>query len=93
VELIENILTINGIKPIPAKVEIIMRWLPPKNVNELRSFLGTVGYYRKFIPSFAIIAAPLKKGVGFGMDIEEIFSFDELNSKLIVAPILSLPII
>ena len=93
VELLGHILTTNGIKPIPAKVEVIMRWLPPKNANELRSFLGTVGYYRKFIHSFATIAAPLfrllNKGVEFYMDIEEISSFDELKSN--IAPILSLP--
>ena len=95
VDLLGHRLTINGIKPIPSKVEVIMRWLPPKNVSELRSFMGAVSYYRKFISSFAMIAYPLfkllKKGATFFMGEEGNQAFEKLKRKLIEAPILSLP--
>lgn len=34
---------------VPSKVEAIINWERPKNVYEVRSFLGLAGYYRKFI--------------------------------------------
>jgi len=95
VELLGHILSVEGIKPIPSKVEVIMRWLPPKNPTELKSFLGTVGYYRKFIPAFATTAQPLfqllKKGKEFRWEEECSISFEKLKENLIVAPILALP--
>ena len=33
----------------PKKVEVIIEWKPPRNVIEMRSFLGLVGYYRRFV--------------------------------------------
>ena len=36
----------NGIFVDPKKVEVIVNWEQPKNVTEIRSFLGLVGYYR-----------------------------------------------
>jgi len=95
VDLLRHRLSIKGIKPIPSKVDVIMRWLPPKNISELRSFMGVVSYYRKFIPSFAMIAHPLfkslKKGATFFMREEGNRAFKELKWKSIEAPILSLP--
>jgi hypothetical protein len=47
----------------------VMDWKPPKSVHQIRSFLGLMGYYRRFIPDFSRIAKPmtelLKKGVNF----------------------------
>ena len=43
----------------PAKVEAVSIWTVPKNVTEIRSFLGLVGYYRRFVEGFSKIAAPL----------------------------------
>ena len=45
----------------PKKIEVVVNWKPPKNVSEVRSFLGLAGYYRKFIEGFKKIAAPLTK--------------------------------
>ena len=39
----------NGIATDPKKVEVVNNWPVPKTIKELRSFLGFVGYYRKFI--------------------------------------------
>ena len=42
-----------------AKIQTILEWEPPAKVAELRSFLGLVNYYRRFIKSYSAIAAPL----------------------------------
>ena len=42
-----------------AKIQAILEWEPPTKVTELRSFLGLVNYYRRFIKSYSAVAAPL----------------------------------
>lgn len=48
-----------GIKPLESKVDAIKQFPVPKNVKELRRFLGMVNFYRKFLPNAASIQAPL----------------------------------
>ena len=43
----------------PQKIEATVNWKLPTNVSEVRSFLGLVGYYRKFVEGFSKIATPL----------------------------------
>ena len=50
-----------GIRVDPTKIEAIGNWKPPRNVTEMRSFLGLAGYYRRFMKGFSIIASPLTK--------------------------------
>ena len=45
----------------PKKIEVIIEWKPPRNVTEVRSFLGLVGYYRRFIKGFLMIAGPVTR--------------------------------
>ena len=45
----------------PEKVEAVMSWERPKSVFEIRSFLGLVGYYRRFIEDFSRLEAPMTK--------------------------------
>jgi hypothetical protein len=44
-----------GVSTCPDKVKALVSWHVPKNVKELRSFLGLAGYYRKFVQHFGII--------------------------------------
>ena len=50
-----------GVKPDPKKVECILKMPIPRSLKELRSFLGMVTFYKKFIPKLAYIAQPLFK--------------------------------
>ena len=43
------------------KVKAIGEWPVPTKVGDVRAFLGTAGYYRKFIKDFSAIAAPLSE--------------------------------
>ena len=50
-----------GIATNPKKVEAVAKWPIPKTVYDVRSFLGFVGYYRRFIKDFSKIAKPIRE--------------------------------
>ena len=50
-----------GIEPEPAKIDAVKEIAPPKNVKEIRMFLGFVGYYRRFVNNFSAVAKPLNE--------------------------------
>jgi len=43
----------------PRKIEAVINWERPSNVNEIRSFLGLAGYYRRFVEGFSKLSGPL----------------------------------
>ena len=83
----------DGIRVNPTKIEPIISWKPPRNVTEVRSFLGLSGYYRRFVKGFSVIASTLtkllRKGVKFELDDKCQSSFDQLKKILIEAPMLT----
>ena len=88
----------NGkIGPEENKVKKIMAVSKPRNKKELRSFLGLVGYYRKFIENFSEIAAPLtdmtkkRQSKTLQWTEETTASFEMLKEKMSSAPVLKLP--
>jgi hypothetical protein len=85
----------DGITVDPSKIEVVVSWDRPTNVSEVRSFLGLVGYYRRFVEGFSCIAAPLthltRKNAKFEWKEECEKSFQELKQRLVTAPVLTIP--
>ena len=83
-----------GIKMDPKKIEAITSWEPPKNIKEVRSFLGFANFYRGFIRDFASISDPLhaltKKGTPFIWNEQRQSAFDNLKQLFTTAPILNM---
>ena len=61
VSFIGHIVSVEGIRVDPIKIEAVVNWKPPQNLTEVRSFLGLVGYYRRFVKGFSVIASSLNK--------------------------------
>ncbi|KAL4153440.1 hypothetical protein QTP88_001273 [Uroleucon formosanum] len=57
--LIGHINSEHGIKPDPNKIVSVMNFPAPKNVKQIKSFLGLSGYYRKFINNYSSLANPI----------------------------------
>ena len=77
------------------KIEAVVNWKPPRNVTEVRSFLGLAGYYRRFVQGFTVIASSLtillRKGVKFEWDDKCQSIFQRLKEILVEAPLLIQP--
>ena len=95
VEYCGHLVSGQGIRPDPAKLSAIESWPVPKNLSQLRSFLGLANYYRRFIKDFGTIAVPLteltKKEQDFAWKPEHQKSFDQLKYALTHAPLLLPP--
>jgi len=86
----------DGIAANPEKIKAIVNWPRPKNLHEVRSFLGISGYYRRFVAGYADMAKPLHvltaKHQPFIWGTDQHTSLQTLKQKLILAPILSSPV-
>ena len=95
VAFLGHVISAKGVSVDPQKIEAVVNWKPPKNVSEVRSFLGLAGYYRKFVEGFSKIAAPLTKLTRKDVKYDWVDacqkSFDELKGRLTSAPVLALP--
>jgi hypothetical protein len=78
-----------------AKVEKVKTWKPPRNVREVRCFLGFTGYYRHFIKDYSAIARPLldltKKSTQWHWEDSQQEAFEGLCDKMCQKPILHHP--
>src|SRR5260370_11963701 len=59
IKFLGHLVSADGIRVNPSKVKAIIDWPASTNVKEVRAFLGTSGYYRKFILNYSKVAAPL----------------------------------
>ena len=95
VSFLGHIVSKEGIQVDPKKIEVVVEWKPPRNVTEVRSFLGLAGYYRRFVKGFSMIAAPmtrlLQKNVKYEWSEKCQGSFEKLKAFLTEAPVLTQP--
>lgn len=103
VNYLGHVVSSEGVMPDPEKIAVVENWPTPTTVKEVRSFLGFAGYYRRFIPHFAQIAAPLqellrgypkeqmKRRIPIDWTDEHELSFQQLKKRLIEPPILGYP--
>ena len=59
VSYLGHIVSANGIRPMDEYIDVIRTWPVPNTRSKVRTFLGKVGYYRRFIKNYAAIAGPL----------------------------------
>ncbi|KAL5018859.1 hypothetical protein ScPMuIL_004581, partial [Solemya velum] len=95
VTFLGHVVSEHGISTDLRKTEAVRNWVVPRNVKEVRSFLGLCSYYRKHVCQFASIAKPLhqltEKGRDFHWTNECQKAFEKLKTALISSPILSYP--
>lgn len=87
-----------GLRTDPMKVQAVVDFPVPTSRKEVKMFLGTASYYRRFIRNFSSIAAPLnaltsnkKNAPAFKWGEVETNAFNELKSALVTAPVLACP--
>lgn len=59
VKFLGHVVSHEGIKVDPTKIEEFMKWESPKTPTKVRSFLGLVGYYKQFIHEFSKVVVLL----------------------------------
>ncbi|WVZ80294.1 hypothetical protein U9M48_027784, partial [Paspalum notatum var. saurae] len=95
VAFLGHILSAKGVAVDPSKVEDVLNWKQPQTVTEIRSFLGLVGYYRRFIKDFSKIAKPMtaltQKNTKFAWSSKCEEAFGTLKKLLTSAPVLAQP--
>jgi hypothetical protein len=95
VAFLGHVISKGGISVDPSKVQDVLSWNAPMSVGNIHSFLGMVGYYRRFIEGFLKISKPmtelLEKDKKFEWTPACEASFQELKKRLMAALILVMP--
>jgi hypothetical protein len=93
VEYLGHVLSEQGIQPSKKNIEAITAAPTPTNVSQLKSFLGMVTYYLKFVPNLSDILAPLysllQKGRQWQWGKQQEEAFRETKKKLTSTPVLT----
>ena len=95
VTFLGHLVSKEGLQPDPRLLDSIREIQPSTTVPQVRSFLGLVGYYRKFIKEFSNIAAPLnqllEKNKLFEWTAECAEAYEMLKAVLIQQPVVAYP--
>ncbi|GFV48617.1 retrovirus-related Pol polyprotein from transposon 297 [Trichonephila clavipes] len=94
VKILGHLVSSNGVRPDPDKIKAVRHFPTPKNIHDIRSFLGLCSYFRRFIKGFCYLAEPLqsllKSGVEFHWGPEEVEAFSSLKKALTSDPVLGM---
>lgn len=94
VEFLGHVIEAGSIKPSPEKTKAVVGFPMPKDLNQVQSFLGLTGFFRKFIPNYSLIAKPLtdltRKSTPFKFERDQQDAFNMLKEILCKAPVLRL---
>ena len=92
IQYLGHIISEEGIYVDAEKIEVIMNWPIPRNVTDVRYFMGLAGYYRRFIEGFSRVAHAItslqKKGTKFEWTLKCEESFQQLKNLLTSATLL-----
>ncbi|UYV81700.1 hypothetical protein LAZ67_20002038, partial [Cordylochernes scorpioides] len=95
VRYLGHVISRQGIQTDPDRTETVRQWPVPRDVHQLRSFLGLCSYYRRFVPGFSNIARPLHRltesGRPFSWTIDCERAMDKLKQALSSPPMLAYP--
>ena len=95
VNFLGMIVSYDGIKMDPEKVNAILKWPELMNIKQVRAFLGLGNFYRHFIKDYAIISHPMVdltcKDVVFNFGEKERASFEALKAAFTTALVLQYP--
>ena len=95
IQYLGHLVSEQGFKPLPEKLEAIHNMPHPKTPKEVKQFLGLIGYYRKFIPRFSDLSRPLTRltqhDSKFDWTPQCQKSFNHLRELLMEYPILRYP--
>ncbi|GFY32406.1 retrovirus-related Pol polyprotein from transposon 17.6 [Trichonephila clavipes] len=94
VKILGHLVSSNGVRSDPDKIKAVRNFPTPKNIHDIRSFLGLCSYFRRFIKGFCYLAEPLqsllKSGVEFLWGPEEVEAFNSLKKALTSDPVLGM---
>ena len=86
---------VNGVRADPEKVKAVADWPTPRNVKDLRKWLGLANYLHRFSKNYAdtarVLSDLLRKGTTFRWDPNHQTAFEAIKKSLVEAPILALP--
>jgi hypothetical protein len=94
-EFLGHVFSSKGIRVHPDKSAALQQWTEPTNVSELRSLLGTFGFWRGYIARYADITEPLtrltRKNVAWRWGEEQTLALQRLKAAVADAPLLHPP--
>lgn len=94
VSYLGHIISEEGVKADPSKVEAMLKWPKPINITALHGFLGLTSYYRRFVKDYGKIAESLTQMLHknkFIWTTQSEMAFEQLRAAMTQAPVLALP--